>query len=83
MVQERYTRANGYETDCEVIYGDTDSVMVHFRVPDTERAMELGREAAEHVSATFVKPIKLEFEKVGVMDRVLPVMRGMLPAEVN
>ena len=29
----------------------------------TERAMELGKEAAEFVSKTFVKPIKLEFEK--------------------
>ena len=27
----KYTRANGYEADCDVIYGDTDSVMVHFR----------------------------------------------------
>ena len=63
MVSEKYTVANGYETDCDVIYGDTDSVMVHFRVADTARAMELGREAAEYVSATFVKPIKLEFEK--------------------
>ena len=26
--------------------------------------MELGREAAEFVSRTFIKPIKLEFEKV-------------------
>ena len=63
MVEERYTRANGYEADCDVIYGDTDSVMVHFRVRDIARAMELGREAAEYVSKTFVKPIKLEFEK--------------------
>ncbi len=38
--------------------------MVDFKVPDTARAMELGREAAEYVSKTFVKPIKLEFEKV-------------------
>ena len=64
MVSERYTRANGYEADCDVIYGDTDSVMVHFRVADTARAMELGKQAAEYVSATFVRPIKLEFEKV-------------------
>jgi len=64
LVTRTYNKANGYETDCEVIYGDTDSVMVHFKVPDVARAMELGREAAEFVSKTFVKPIKLEFEKV-------------------
>ena len=53
-------------TNCRllVIYGDTDSVMVRFGVPDLETSMTLGREAAEYVSATFIKPIKLEFEKV-------------------
>lgn len=64
LVTKTYNKANGYETDCEVIYGDTDSVMVHFKVPGVARAMELGREAAEFVSKTFIKPIKLEFEKV-------------------
>ena len=64
LVTKTYCKANGYETDCEVIYGDTDSVMVHFKVPQVARAMELGREAAEFVSKTFIKPIKLEFEKV-------------------
>ncbi len=33
------------------------------QVPSTARAMELGKEAAEYVSKTFVKPIRLEFEK--------------------
>lgn len=47
-----------------MIYGDTDSVMVLFGVADVAEAMRLGREAAEHVSATFVSPIRLEFEKV-------------------
>ena len=64
LVTKTYTRANGYPADCEVIYGDTDSVMVDFRVPDTAAAMDLGREAAAFVSATFISPIKLEFEKV-------------------
>lgn len=64
LVMEKYTRSNGYPADADVIYGDTDSVMVLFGVDDTLKAMELGREAAAYVSETFVKPIKLEFEKV-------------------
>ena len=63
-VQEKYTTANGYEYDATVIYGDTDSVMVRFGCPDLVTAMQLGAEAAEFVTAKFVKPIKLEFEKV-------------------
>ena len=49
---------------CEVIYGDTDSVMVKLGVATVRDAMELGREAAEWVSSHFTPPIKLEFEKV-------------------
>ena len=64
MVLKKYTRANGYPADADVIYGDTDSVMVLFGVPDTETAMRMGQEAADYVSETFIKPIKLEFEKV-------------------
>ncbi|XP_034110049.1 DNA polymerase delta catalytic subunit [Drosophila albomicans] len=63
-VETHYTRVNGYENDAVVIYGDTDSVMVNFGVKSLERSMELGREAADLVSAKFVQPIKLEFEKV-------------------
>ena len=78
MVTAKYNQANGYEADCEVIYGDTDSVMVHFKVPDNARAMELGKEAAEYVSKTFVSPIKLEFEKVlGFRTLEVICLRGM------
>ncbi len=42
------------------------------RAQDIARAMELGREAAEYVSKTFVKPIKLEFEKVPSPAPALP-----------
>nr|POE85130.1 dna polymerase delta catalytic subunit [Quercus suber] len=63
-VEARYTIANGYSHDAQVIYGDTDSVMVKFGPNDLAKAMELGQDAAEHVSAKFIKPIKLEFEKV-------------------
>ena len=64
MVTRMFNKESGYEADCDVIYGDTDSVMVNFKVPDVARAMTLGRQAAEEVSKTFIKPIKLEFEKV-------------------
>ena len=63
-VLAKYTVKNHYEFDAEVIYGDTDSVMVKFGSKDLKTVMKLGQEAAEHVSSKFPKPIKLEFEKV-------------------
>lgn len=63
-VEKKYTKANGYKEDAVVIYGDTDSVMVKFGVKTLEESMLLGKEAAEFVTTKFVKPIKLEFEKV-------------------
>ncbi|KAH0536846.1 DNA-directed DNA polymerase delta [Glutinoglossum americanum] len=63
-VEARYKIENGYSHDAEVIYGDTDSVMVKFGPKDLAKAMELGQEAAAFVSSKFIHPIKLEFEKV-------------------
>lgn len=48
----------------QVIYGDTDSVMVKFGVKTVKEAMDLGLEAAAKVSEIFPPPVKLEFEKV-------------------
>uniref|UniRef100_A0A914MF01 DNA polymerase n=1 Tax=Meloidogyne incognita TaxID=6306 RepID=A0A914MF01_MELIC len=50
--------------DAKVIYGDTDSVMVKFGVKTIGEAMTLGKHAAQEISKRFLKPIKLEFEKV-------------------
>ena len=63
-VEAKYTIANGYSHDAQVIYGDTDSVMVKFGEKDLAKTMQLGQEAADYVSGKFIKPIKLEFEKV-------------------
>ncbi|CAJ2507454.1 Uu.00g086400.m01.CDS01 [Anthostomella pinea] len=63
-VEKKYNIANGYSHDAQVIYGDTDSVMVKFGTKDLAEAMKLGEEAANFVSSKFTKPIKLEFEKV-------------------
>lgn len=63
-VEQKYSIANGFSHDAVVIYGDTDSVMVKFGPTDLPSCMKLGLEAAEFVSTKFIKPIKLEFEKV-------------------
>ncbi|KAJ1670216.1 DNA-directed DNA polymerase delta, partial [Spiromyces aspiralis] len=63
-VEKQYSKANGYEHDAEVIYGDTDSVMVKFGTSDLREVMQLGQTAAEFVTKQFIQPIKLEFEKV-------------------
>ncbi|RMD45123.1 hypothetical protein DV735_g64, partial [Chaetothyriales sp. CBS 134920] len=63
-VEAEFTIANGYSHDAQVIYGDTDSVMVKFGEKDLKKTMELGEKAAQLVSSKFIKPIKLEFEKV-------------------
>ena len=39
----------------QVIYGDTDSVMVLFGVSTVAEAMKLGKQAAEEITATFPK----------------------------
>ncbi|KAH7105874.1 DNA polymerase family B-domain-containing protein [Auriculariales sp. MPI-PUGE-AT-0066] len=63
-VERRYNTANGASHDAQVIYGDTDSVMIRFGPTDLAEVMRLGAEAAEAVSSQFTRPIKLEFEKV-------------------
>ncbi|MCH0628443.1 hypothetical protein JNB11_00410 [Kocuria palustris] len=63
-VQEKYSIKNGFQYDADVIYGDTDSVMVKFGFSDLETCMKYGEEAAAYVLTKFKAPIKLEFEKV-------------------
>lgn len=63
LVEAKFTRANGYEHDAVVIYGDTDSVMVKFGSQDLAKVMEYGKEAAQYVTKHFTTPISLEFEK--------------------
>merc|ERR1712223_329892 len=63
-VESIYTVDQGYAANAEVIYGDTDPVMVRFGVSTVAEAMKLGQEAAGKVTEKFIKPIKLEFEKV-------------------
>jgi DNA polymerase delta subunit 1 len=49
-VLAKYNKQNGYAFDSQVIYGDTDSVMVKFGVATIAEAMKLGKEAADYVT---------------------------------
>lgn len=57
LVKQNYKSSN-------IIYGDTDSVMVDFGDVTREDSMKMGKEAAALISKSFIAPIKLEFEKV-------------------
>lgn len=82
-VEKTYTTANGYEHNAQVIYGDTDSVMIKFGTSDLAEAMRLGEEAAGKVTNVFIKPIKLEFEKVHAVTRcAFPVVRSLMGKHV-
>eukprot|EP00879_Flechtneria_rotunda_P030500 GHRR01033138.1.p1 GENE.GHRR01033138.1~~GHRR01033138.1.p1 ORF type:complete len:290 (+),score=81.65 GHRR01033138.1:366-1235(+) len=63
-VESEFCTAKGYKADAQVIYGDTDSVMVNFKTADVSEAMQLGQQAANLISQKFPPPVKLEFEKV-------------------
>jgi len=55
--------------DCEVVYGDTDSIYCKFKTKYTgqehmNELFKIGPECAKRISDTFKKPIDLEFEKI-------------------
>lgn len=63
-VEEHFCKANGYEYDSRVVYGDTDSVFVDFGPVSKERANQLGNEASKLCKKLFRKPHDLENESI-------------------
>lgn len=63
-VEKTYTLANGFPANADVVYGDTDSVMIKFGAGSVKDTMPLAERAADEVSKIFPKPVKLEFEKI-------------------
>lgn len=68
MIDRTRNRVKELYPGSEVVYGDTDSVMVQFKLEESvgksrefqiEEAMKKGREAAKKISDEFKRPIKL------------------------
>ena len=51
--EHQYTLENGYPANAEVVYGDTDSVMVKFGAATVAETMPLAERAADEVSKIF------------------------------
>ncbi|WUR02821.1 DNA polymerase delta catalytic subunit (DPOD) [Vairimorpha necatrix] len=64
IIETTYSKSKGFSHDTEVIYGDTDSVMINFRESDMKKVFEMAKEIADYVTTKFIKPVALEFEKV-------------------
>jgi DNA polymerase delta subunit 1 len=63
--QKIYDAKNIVETEFggEVIYGDTDSIFIKFATKDLAESIELGKKAAERITAMGRKAHKIEYEK--------------------
>lgn len=69
MIEHTKNLVEKWYPGSEVVYGDTDSVMVKFKTEKTgkdaiDESFKLGEEAADRISETFRNPIELEMEKV-------------------
>jgi len=65
-VELKFTKANGYEHDAIVIYGDTDSIMVNFGEVDMAKTFALAYQAEAKLKEVFarVPPIEMPLEKI-------------------
>jgi DNA polymerase delta subunit 1 len=69
MIEHTKNLVEEWYPGAEVVYGDTDSVMVKFKTESSgkdaiKESFVLGEEAADRISKTFRDPIELEMEKV-------------------
>jgi DNA polymerase delta subunit 1 len=64
LIEDNFNKKMNYTHDAQVIYGDTDSVMINFKENDMKKVFQMALEISKFVSSKFEKPVSLEFEKV-------------------
>jgi DNA polymerase delta subunit 1 len=64
IVETHFTIANGYKGNARVVYGDTDSVMIHWGGGVTlDETATLSKEACDLINREFPRPNCIVFEK--------------------
>ncbi len=59
-----YVKANEHIYEAKVVYGDTDSLFIHFPGKTRAEAFRLSQRIVDEVTASNPKPVKLKLEKV-------------------
>jgi DNA polymerase I len=61
------------EFGCEVVYGDTDSVMIKVKTDDLEEAERIGKDMSDKITKKLPGVMELEFERI--LKRFLPLTK--------
>jgi DNA polymerase zeta len=65
ILEKAIKTINSHPTwNANVVYGDTDSIFIHFPNSSVDRAFKVGKEISEHITSQYPDPIFLKFEKV-------------------
>lgn len=59
-----HIRTNFAKWGAEVVYGDTDSLFIHFPGKTKDEAFDLGQDIANEITSMNPQPMRLKFEKV-------------------
>jgi DNA polymerase delta subunit 1 len=64
-IQKVIDYAYKFRDDTKLIYGDTDSCMIHFTgITNIKECFQIAKKLEEGVNSLFIKPMKIELEKI-------------------
>lgn len=66
LIEENFRKDKGFSHDSQVIYGDTDSVMINFFEKDMNKVFEISKIVSHFVTEKFEKPISLELSLIHI-----------------
>ncbi|CAD8132103.1 unnamed protein product [Paramecium octaurelia] len=64
ILQNSISIINNNYPNAEILYGDTDSLLINFKIQNLSDVFNISIEASNLVTSSFPKPIRLSFEKM-------------------